>query len=99
MALPLVSAHGTMPNMERFLLTSCKVAAYTLACLIIGWVLLTAFIGTGIIEISGNLALLFAMSAAVLASPLLGAWAVWRTVRWLNRRDDPRLVKPPPDAP
>jgi hypothetical protein len=84
-----------MPNMERFLLTSCKVAAYTLACAIIGSIFLYGFVGTGIIEVSGNLALLF----GILASPFVGAWAIWRIVRWLNHRADPRHAKLPPDAP
>lgn len=30
---------------------------------------------------------------------VIGPLYIWRTVRWLNRRDDPRYQKRPPDAP
>lgn len=29
----------------------------------------------------------------------LGAWSIWAVVRWMNRRDDPRCARRPPDAP
>jgi hypothetical protein len=32
----------------------------------------------------------------VSASPAIGAWLIWATVRWFNERDDPRRAKPPP---
>ena len=36
---------------------------------------------------------------AALASPFLGATFIWKFVRWINDRDDPRQQKPPPAAP
>ena len=38
--------------------------------------------------------LFFAWLAILLTAPV-----VWLVIRWLNRRDDPRLVKRPPDTP
>ena len=35
----------------------------------------------------------------ILAFPTVGALVVLRLVRWMNRRDDPRHAKPPPDHP
>ena len=29
----------------------------------------------------------------------IGPLAIWKPLRWLNRRDDPRDQKPPSDAP
>jgi hypothetical protein len=40
-----------------------------------------------------------AMGISVLASPFVGPYVIWRLVRWLNRRDDPRRAKLPPDSP
>jgi hypothetical protein len=34
-----------------------------------------------------------------IAAPFVGAYCLWATVRLINRRDDPRHAKPPPDAP
>lgn len=36
---------------------------------------------------------------AALASPFLGAALIWKIVRAVNDRDDPRHAKRPPDAP
>jgi hypothetical protein len=30
----------------------------------------------------------------LLAGVVIGAFAIWRIVRWVNRRDDPRVVNP-----
>jgi hypothetical protein len=48
--------------------------------------------------------LMFVLGAVVpvlmLAFPLyIGPVAIWRVVRQINRRDDPRCQKPPPDDP
>ena len=34
-----------------------------------------------------------------LCGPIVGAFVVWATVRWVNRRDDPRSFKNPRDTP
>jgi hypothetical protein len=48
-------------------------------------------------------AMLFAFGGIVLltaiASPVLGALFIWSVVRQINRRDDPRLARGPPDRP
>ena len=36
---------------------------------------------------------------AVICSPLIGAFSIWRIVHWFNLRDDPRYAKRPSDAP
>lgn len=36
---------------------------------------------------------------AVIASPFAGAGLVWAILRHVNRRDDPRRAKAPPDPP
>jgi len=35
----------------------------------------------------------------LLPPAFIGLGTVWGTVRWMNRRDDPRHVEPPSDAP
>jgi hypothetical protein len=39
----------------------------------------------------------FNFAPFMLAAPFAGAYCIWITVRIVNRRDDPRYVKRPPD--
>lgn len=41
----------------------------------------------------------FNFAPVILAAPFAGAYSIWITVRILNRRDDPRHAKLPPDIP
>jgi len=40
-----------------------------------------------------------AVVGLALASPFVGALFIWRFVRWLNHRDDPRHTQVPSDFP
>lgn len=41
----------------------------------------------------------FAIPIVVITSPAIAAWGIWKLVRWINRRDDPRYARLPEEPP
>ena len=37
------------------------------------------------------------LAVLTFVAPAFAAWLIWRFVRWLNRRDDPRVNPPAPN--